>query len=294
RVAVDGEDRPRMVAEDGAVDTLAAVGEGGVRARHLERVDGLAAEHDREVAAQVAGDAERVRGGGDPRGTDDPGELRVDGVVRRDRRGLQVDGAEVRTLVVVDVPDLAAVEGDRDGLRHERRRWRDPLLQRCREGERLEGRARLALALDGEVELALVEVPPAEHGQHAPVAWIDGDERRRRAARVGQPLGDRVARDLLQVEVDGRAYAQAAAEDPSRPVPVDEQLLHVAGEVGCRRVGRERAREPDALRRRQRGRVGGPQLRRRDVLELEYVLEDVPAARLREARVRDRVVQRRI
>ena len=46
------------VAEDRAVDPVAAVRERRVRARHLERVDRLGAEPDREVALQLARDPE--------------------------------------------------------------------------------------------------------------------------------------------------------------------------------------------------------------------------------------------
>ena len=108
--------------------------------------------------------------------------------------------------------------------------------------------AGLTLALDGEVELALGEVATAVHREHATVARVDGHERRRRAVVLGQPLRDRLARESLETEVDGRADAHAAAEDPRGAERVDELLLHVVREVRSRPldageadVGRARA-----------------------------------------------------
>ena len=74
---------------------------------------------------------------------------------------------------------------------------RDALLERVREHERLERRARLALALHGEVELALVEVLAADHREHVAGARVDRDERGRRPLRVGQPLVDRLPRAIF-------------------------------------------------------------------------------------------------
>ena len=59
---VDRLHDPRLVVEDRAVDPDAAVGERLVRASHLERRRRLGAEADREVAVELARDAERVGG----------------------------------------------------------------------------------------------------------------------------------------------------------------------------------------------------------------------------------------
>ena len=280
-----------MVSEDRPVDALAAVREGRERARHLERVDRLAAEHDREVRGEVARDPECLRRVGDPLRPDDARQLRVDRVVRVDRRRLEVDRAEVRALVVVDVPDLPAVQRDRHRLGDERRRRRDALLQRGRERERLERRARLPFSLNGEVELALVEVAPAEHRQHAAVARVGGDERGRGAAVRGQPLRDRLPRDLLQVEVDRRPDLEAAAERPPGAVLVDQQLLHVVREVLRRALA---PGQVHVLGAGERGCQREAVLVARDVLLAEHVREHARPPLARQARMRDRVVERRV
>ena len=126
-----------------------------VRARHLERVHRLDAEADPEVALQRARDPHLASpSADDARRPDDLRQLREHGVVGDADRLCEVDRPEVLALVVVDVP-VPVAEEDRDRLRDERRQRRDPLLQRGREHERLEGRARLPLALRREVELAL-------------------------------------------------------------------------------------------------------------------------------------------
>ena len=70
-----GLHRARLVAEDQAVDPVAAVGERPVRTRHLERSRRLGAETDREVAAERRRDAEIVRCLAHGVRTDDRGEL---------------------------------------------------------------------------------------------------------------------------------------------------------------------------------------------------------------------------
>ena len=201
-----------------------------VRPGELERRHRLGAEPDRVVAVELAPDPEPLGRLGDVLRADELGQLRVDGVVRLDRRRLEVDRAEVLVVVVADDPVLVA-EIDRLRLRLEVRRRRDPLAERGREHERLEGRARLADALDGEVELALAVVVAADHRLDGAVARIDRDERGGRAVRVRQPLRDRVARGLLELEVDRRPHLQAAAEDLRRAVLVDQLLLDVVDEV---------------------------------------------------------------
>ena len=280
-----------MVPEDRAVDALAPVREGRKRAGHLERVDGLAAEHDREERVEMARDPERRR----PCRRSSAGRRSS----RAGRRPCCPSGSsptrgrstQVRALVVVDVPDLARVERDRHRLRVEARRRRDPLLQRRGERERLERRAGLPLALDGEVELALLEAPPPVHRQHAPVARVDGDERRRRPALRRQPLRDRLSRDVLQVEVDRRAHLQAAAEHAARAVLVDEELLDVVREVRSRPLA---AGQVDVLGAGKGGREREPVLVVRDVSLLVHVREHACATLAREPGVGDRVVERRV
>ena len=113
-------------------------------------------------------------------------------------------------------------------------RRRDSLLQRRGEHERLEGGARLPLALHREVELAVVVVPPADHREHRAGVRVDRHERRRAGrSAAGSHLFDRLHRELLQLEVDRRHDVQAAAVDLLRAV--------VRGRAAASRTSRSRA-----------------------------------------------------
>ena len=59
---LDALDDAREVAEQRAVDPLAAVRERRVRPGHVERVDRELAETDREERVELAADPERMRG----------------------------------------------------------------------------------------------------------------------------------------------------------------------------------------------------------------------------------------
>ena len=80
-VALHPETARGRLPSDAAVDPLAAVCERGVGAGHLERVDGLDAEPDREVLVERARDPEPVRHPRDLLRPDERRQLRVDGVV---------------------------------------------------------------------------------------------------------------------------------------------------------------------------------------------------------------------
>ena len=84
------------------------------------------------------------------------------------------------------------------GFETKRRAGRDAFLERGREHERLERRARLALALHREVELRLAVVVAADHREHAAVARVDRDERGATARRArSSHFAIAVARVLL-------------------------------------------------------------------------------------------------
>ena len=221
---------------------------------------------------------------------DERGQVGVDGVVGVDRGRLEIDHAQIGLLVVGDVPVLV-VDPDRLRLRFEPRGRRDPLLERRGQHERLERRSRLALALDGEVELALPVAPAAHHREHVPVRRVDRHERRLGSARPVHPLGDGGAGALLQPEVDRRLHAQAAAVDLAVAEPVDQLLLHVVREV--RRPRRLRAGQPDAVGLRQRGVERVPVLPCVDVADVEHVGEGLGAAGACGRRSRDRVERAR-
>ena len=292
-LVADRDDRARTVPDlvDGAVDAKAAVRERAERARHLERVDSLRAEADREVGPKRARDAEAVRGVHDVVRPDRLCELAEHAVVGMDRRLLEVDRAEVRAFVVGHRPGRP-VEEERDRLRHERRAGCDAFLERGREHERLERRARLPLALHREVELRLPVVLAADHREHATVARIHRDQRRARRAGPVEPLRDRVACVLLHAQVDRRAHAQAAAEHGGRSVALDEQLLHVVREV--RRLQVLARRQPHVLGLGQRLAVRADEVSVRDVPLVEHCEQNGAAPRLRGARVVDRIPARRI
>ena len=195
-----------------AVDALAVVRDRRVRAGHVERVDGDGAEPDREVRGQVGADPELVRRLDDRPRADELRQLGVHRVVGVHHRRARSTPPRYVALVVRDPPDpVAGVDLDR--LRREARRGRDALAERAREHDRLEGRARLPLGLRGEVELAPAEVRAAEHRLHRARARVDRDECGGRAVRVRQHLLDRLARLLLEVEVDRRRHLEPAAED---------------------------------------------------------------------------------
>ena len=222
-------------------------------------------------------------------GPDELRQLRVDRVVGVRRRLGEGDRPEVGVLVVADRPELVA-ERDQLRPRHERRGGGDPVLERGREHERLERRARLPLCLHGEVELALAEVPAADHRQDRAVARIERDERGRRPELVVEPLGDRAPRDALEPEVDRRRHAQPAAEDAARVEAVDQLLLDVVREV--RRDDRLHGRWADVLALGQRRGRRDEQVAAVDLPLLEEVAQHEVSPRPRGSRVRERVVAR--
>ncbi len=174
-------------------------------------------------------------------GPDERRQLGEDGVVGDRYRLRQVDRAERLALVVVDHPHTVT-RVDRHLLRRgEGARRRDVLPQRGRKDEGLERGAGLALALGGEIELVLVVVLAADHGEHGAGLCIESDERGGRAGARRQYRGDRIARRLLETDIECRRHAQAAPERSPRAERMHELVLDVVGEV----------RRCDTLRRRE-------------------------------------------
>ena len=197
-------------------------------------------------------DAHPVCGRRDVSGSDELRELSEHAVVGIDRRVCQVGRPHVRAFVVVHEP-VATADIDRYGFRRQHRRGRDSLPEGGREHERLEGGAGLALALDGQVELAFVEIVAAVHGEYFPGSRPDRDESRGWSIRIGQNGLDRLPRESLETQVDRRLDVQAAAEYSARPVFRDQLLLHVVREVRRRALD---AGKTHVLRARQRGSFG--------------------------------------
>ena len=168
---------------------------------------------------------------------------RVDGVVGDGQRRAERAQAAVGVLEVVDLELLAAAVRDvEDALaRLPDRADADPAPQRRGEDERLDGRARLALALRGEVERPVggSRVPPTS-ARTSPVALSITTIA---AAGPAPPRLRWIARlrRLLQVEVERRLDAQAALVGAPRAEALDELLADPGREVGRLRRRRSAA-----------------------------------------------------
>ena len=176
-----------------AVTGLHAAAAGGDRrvgARHLQRRDAVrqAAEALGRVGVEVARDAHVVGRLAHLLGPDVEVELLVDGVVgahERARRGSMRAGVAV--VVGLDVDRRRRSASRRTSAAWRRRsslRMSTPCAQRGHQHHDLERRARLAVALRGEVELRRRRSRRGGHRQDVAVARVDRDERRRRVARV--------------------------------------------------------------------------------------------------------------
>ena len=208
---LDLGDRGRPVA-------VAAGGDRPVRGGHLERRDALleAAERLGRVALHVlALDAHVDRRVGDVLGPEVERELDEDRVVRPQRGLEEVHVAAARAAVGLDL-ERRAVARVVDAGRRDRRVARavgvDAVAQRRHQRHRLERRARLALALGGEVELGVGVVARRGHREDVAVARVDRHQRRGRPD-VAELRGDRLARLALLVEVDRRVDDEAAELD---------------------------------------------------------------------------------
>ena len=130
----------------------------------------------------------------------------------------------------------------------------------------------------GQVDLGLRVVEATEHGLDPP-AGIDGHERGRRIAGLGQRRGLRVDGVLLQPVVDGGVDAQATAVElgVGELARGHQRLAHVVDDVVRPELGvAHRARPGDAGLRHHvgPGRGHGPvPLDLRDVVLLQHVVE---------------------
>ncbi len=256
----------------------AAVGERRVDARQLERRHLEGAERHRGEGAEPRRDPEAPRLVHDVVEPGLQGEPRGRHVETLLERGARGDPAAVLVVVVLGRPVLAPRFDRERRVLEQRRRGRDPLLERGRVDDRFERAAGLALRLPGAVELALAIVAAADVGAHRAARRLDGDERRLEglllpahplaaADQVGDPRRDRrLGRSLLgRIEraVDRQAGVGELADSPT---PLDL----VRGGVGV--VGRHAARERD-LARVERPRLGGVGLRARDPAQLDQAIE---------------------
>ena len=269
------------------VDTI--VGRGRIGRRHLERVHLLRPDrHRQHVGRHGPLEERRVAGGvidrlpvgvdlgvegGDPHRV---GERR--NLVEADRLGEPQERTVRRGLCLARDRPVAAtrfgVVGHVDPLRRARvgelagAHTGDrvggnvaAILERGHQGEELEGRARLAPALGGEVELLGVEVRAADHRPHCAVFGIDrcqsGDEL---ALGVGQG-GHRLLGQCLRLRVIRGRDAQTPFEDGVVAVlgsrtelgEAQQLLLDLFGEVvGTGQLGGLGGRSAAERSRRQR------------------------------------------
>ena len=276
-------DGDRLVPDAAGRDRRVGVG-------HLERGDAAlqAAERLGRVAVELGGDAHLLGRLLDVLRAEVERELHVHGVVGLQRRLAQVDRAGVRAVVGLglDVPVGRVLEverlgdvGGRVGVH--------AAVQRGHQRHRLERRARLAVALGGEVELRLAVVRRRRHREDLAVARVDGHDRRR-GPDPGDAPGDRGARRVLLVRVDRRVHAQAAAAHLPHRERLVELVLDVVEEVVL-------APRLEVLGHVEVQRLGLALLGLRlgDEALLGHGVEHVVAARLRRGRRADGRVQRR-
>ena len=186
-------------------------------------------------------------------------------------------------VVVRDLPD--AVAGvDRDRLRLELGHRRDALVHRRREHDRLERRARLALGLRGEVELALA----------GSSAHRTSPSRRRCCGSIATSAAAGPSGFRRTFSIAARAFSWRSRSivvvtfsppPKTRPAPYsrDELVLHVVDEV---RRGPCVPGSADVVGTGQRRLVGALELALRDLALLEHHLEHVPPPQRCVARVR--------
>ena len=182
-------------------------------------------------------------------------------------------------------PVLVAHE-DENGLRREGRHRRDALLERGREHERLEGRARLPLSLHREVELALAEIVAAVHGNHFSGGRADGYQRSRRPVRFLEHGLDGPSREFLEPQIDRRLNVEAAAKDAPCSVLLDQLLLHVVDEVGR---GSLNSRQVDVGRSGQRCSRSPSEVARGDLVLREHCFQDFQSTCSRSPGIRHRI-----
>ena len=287
RVDLLDPDRAVVAGAQGAADAPAALDEGLVGVGHVERRDALleAAERHRVVRRDRRADAHALGQRGDLLRPDGDAHRREDGVVGVGQAARERLRARVLALEVVD-DELLLAPGARDGedalARRPQRAGRVALLQRRGEDERLDRRARLALALGGEVERARRVVAPADHRAHLAALVVDGDHGGRRPGGVGQVLVDRLLGRRLELEVERRVHLEPALERLAGAELVDQLLADPGREV--RRLGPHRG-GLDVDRRREGLDAGVAVLAQRQQALVEHVLEHEVAPR--QGRLRD-------
>ena len=269
-VLVDHLAGARLDLGDGHCVVVHAVGwQGGVGLAHLQRRDGHGAQGDGQVGLQGGVQAHGVGGVDDGVGADGLGHLSVGGVGRDGRGGGEATGAVVVLAVVADRP------GGRDGHRGaavEHDVGVHALADGGDKGKRLERGAGLARGLGGQVELLGLVVGAADQSLDVAVGVVDGDQGAVDAVVAGgvDAVGHGLLRGLLVVRVKGGVDLEAALEDGVGVKVLEQQALHVVGEVGVLAHGvHQRAQvEVDLLG------LGGAALLLGDVTGLKHALQN--------------------
>src|SRR5918993_804572 len=169
--------------EEGRLVVLAQIGQGGIRAGHVDRADLGGAEGHRRHPLVDRGDAELLGHLGHPVGAEPLHQAAVDAVDRAPGGVPDRHRPGPAALVVLDLPRGAADELV-EAARLPDRVGRDPGLQRRGQHEGLERRPGLAAdALEGDVVGPRLEVAAADHRPDSAVAGVDGDQGDVRAGR---------------------------------------------------------------------------------------------------------------
>ena len=233
--------------EDGGLVRDAAVRECGVGAGQVERAQPVRPEPDRLDRLEPRLDPHPVGELGDRLRAEVERESGEDRVVGEEGRLCDRDPAGVRVLERLDVP----VAGPQEGGGEVRRRSRVDLpLNRLREDEHLERRARLPLAVCRDVERDLLTGLGDRHRADLACRRVDRNDRAGRVALAVERAEDRVRRLGLLLGVEGRVDAQAAAPHPLRAVLVDELGSDVVGEIGLARPRQAVRMEPERAAQR--------------------------------------------
>ena len=234
-------------------------------------------------------DPHRARQLGDAAGAEVEREPRVDGVVGRQGGARDRRPPEVRPVVGLHVPRLPLRLGPVERRGEVLRRPRvDPAAHGLGEHEGLERRARLPLAVDGEVERGAPPRHDRRERPHGAVLRVDRDDGGAGVAAPVQRPEHGLARQALHPGVDGRVHVEPTGAEDVLAVLLGQQLGDEAREVGVAlaAVGGRRGEPEPAPRHLLR-------LRRRDRAGLGHRVEDVGAARARAVGVRERVEPRR-
>ena len=160
------------VADDVGRAAQAVIGEHGVGPRQLQEVHLGRAQRERVDLPHLVADAEPARQRRHARGPDLGPDLCGHRVDRQLQRLAQGHRPAKALRVVFGLPLV-----DRDGLVDAHRPGGEPVLQRRRIDERLEARARLALGLDGAVELRVRIAAPPDHGEHCSRPVVEAHDR---------------------------------------------------------------------------------------------------------------------